>query len=65
VKDHLAEIPKDKPVIPVCHASMRSGQTTVILRDAGFPRVANLHGGMLLWQQMGLPVVRSTNTLPK
>ncbi len=58
LKDRLAEIPKDKPVIPVCHAGMRSGQATVILRGAGFPRVANLRGGMLLWQQMGLPVER-------
>ena len=58
LKDRLAEIPKDKPVIAVCHAGMRSGQATVILRGAGFPRVANLRGGMLLWQQMGLPVVR-------
>jgi glyoxylase-like metal-dependent hydrolase (beta-lactamase superfamily II)/rhodanese-related sulfurtransferase len=57
LRDRLAEIPKDRPVIPVCHAGMRSGQATVILRAAGFPRVANLHGGMLLWQQMGLPVV--------
>ena len=40
------------------------GQATVILRDAGFPQVANLHGGMLLWQQMGLPVLRSTSPLP-
>jgi len=60
LKDRLDEIPKEKPVIPVCHAGMRSGQATVILRDAGFPRVANLHGGMLLWQQMGLPVVRAS-----
>jgi rhodanese-related sulfurtransferase len=44
---------------------MRSGQATVILRDAGFPRVANLHGGMLLWQQMGLPVERGTSASPK
>ena len=65
LKDRLAEVPKDKPVIPVCHAGMRSGQATVILRDAGFSRVANLHGGMLLWQQMGLPVLRSTSPLPK
>jgi rhodanese-related sulfurtransferase len=57
LKNRWAEIPQDKPVIPVCHAGMRSGQATVILRDAGFPRVANLHGGMLLWQQMGLPVM--------
>jgi sulfur dioxygenase len=60
LKNRLGEVPKDKPVISVCHAGMRSGQATVILRDAGFPRVANLHGGMLLWQQMGLPVLRGT-----
>jgi sulfur dioxygenase len=65
LRDRLAEIPKDKPVIPVCHAGMRSGQATVILRDAGFPRVANLHGGMLLWQQMGLPILRGKSPLPK
>jgi rhodanese-related sulfurtransferase len=65
LKDRLAEIPPDKPVIPVCHAGMRSGQATVILRDAGFPRVANLHGGMLLWQQMGLPVLHSAGPSPK
>jgi len=47
-----------------CHAGMRSGQATVILRYGGLPRVANLHGGMLLWQQMGLPVQRSTGRLP-
>jgi len=63
--DRLGEIPKDKPVIPVCHAGMRSGQATVILRDAGFARVANLHGGMLLWQQMGLPVVRGSSPVTK
>jgi rhodanese-related sulfurtransferase len=48
-------------VIPVCHAGIRSGQATVILRQAGFPRVANLRGGMLSWQQLGLPVVRGVN----
>jgi len=32
-----------------------------IRTDAGFPRVANLHGGMLLWQQMGLPVLRANS----
>ena len=62
LKDRLAEVPKDKPVIPVCHAGMRSGQATVILRGAGFPRVANLRGGMLLWRQMALPVVRGAGS---
>lgn len=61
LKDRLAEIPKDKPVISVCHAGMRSGQATVILRNAGFQDVANLRGGMLLWQQIGLPVAGGVN----
>ena len=65
LKARLAEVPQDKPVIPVCHAGMRSGQATVILRQAGFARVANLRGGMLLWQQHGLPVAHGTDALPQ
>ena len=57
LKNRLDEVPRERPVVSVCHAGMRSGQATVILRQAGFPRVANLRGGMLLWQQLGLPVV--------
>jgi rhodanese-related sulfurtransferase len=38
---------------------MRSGQATVILSAAGFERYANVHGGMLLWSQLGLPVVKA------
>jgi rhodanese-related sulfurtransferase len=56
LRDRLTEIPTDRPVVTVCHAGTRSAQATVILRQAGFVRVANLRGGMLLWQQMGLPV---------
>jgi rhodanese-related sulfurtransferase len=52
------EVPKDRPVIAFCHAGMRSGQATVILRQEGFQRVANLHGGMLSWEELGLPTAR-------
>ncbi len=55
--ERLGELSPDRPIIPVCHAGMRSGQATVILRQAGFPRVANLRGGMLAWAQLGQPVV--------
>jgi len=55
LKARLSEIPRDRPVIAVCHAGMRSGQATVILRGAGFERYANMRGGMLLWSQLGLP----------
>lgn len=59
LKDRLGEVPTDKPVIAVCHAGMRSGQATVILRQGGFERVANLRGGMVTWHQLGLPVERN------
>jgi len=63
LKTRLAEIPTDKPVVAVCHAGMRSGQATVILRSGGLTRCANLRGGMLLWSQLGLPTrQRRTST---
>jgi sulfur dioxygenase len=58
LQGRLGELPRDRPVIAVCHAGMRSGQATVLLRQGGFTRVANLRGGMLTWHQLGLPVVR-------
>ncbi len=54
----LAAIPRDRPVVAVCHAGTRSAQATVILRKGGLVRCANLRGGMLLWKQLGLPTVR-------
>ena len=59
LKARLAEIPSDKPIVAVCHAGMRSGQATVILRGGGLARCANLRGGMLLWSQLGLPTRQS------
>jgi glyoxylase-like metal-dependent hydrolase (beta-lactamase superfamily II)/rhodanese-related sulfurtransferase len=58
LKGQLGELPRDRPVITICHAGIRSGQATVLMRQGGFTQVANMRGGMLLWQQMGLPVVR-------
>ncbi|MDB6002559.1 MAG: fold metallo-hydrolase [Rhizobacter sp.] len=58
LKGQLAELPQDRPVVTVCHAGMRSGQATVLLKQGGVTRVANMRGGMLMWHQLGLPVVR-------
>jgi len=60
LKARLAEVPRDKPVVAVCHAGTRSGQATVILRSGGVARSANLRGGMLLWSQLGLPTQQSS-----
>jgi len=49
-------LPKDRPIVTVCRAGGRSAQATLILRKAGFDRVANLAGGMLRWRAQEIPV---------
>jgi len=43
------ELNSDRPVVTVCRSGGRSAQATVILQRQGFEKVANLAGGMLLW----------------
>ena len=57
----FAEIGKDKPVAMVCRSGARSAQATVLLRNAGFEKVANLSGGMLRWRGQHFPVEGGTD----
>ena len=52
----FSEIKKDKPVVMVCRSGARSAQATVLLRNAGYSKVANLSGGMLRWRAQHFPV---------
>jgi len=49
----LDELPRDRPLVIVCRSGARSAQATVALQRSGFPRVANLNGGMLRWRGEG------------
>jgi glyoxylase-like metal-dependent hydrolase (beta-lactamase superfamily II)/rhodanese-related sulfurtransferase len=55
LRARVSEIPSDKPVVVVCQTGKRSGMGTVILEKAGRRRVANVHGGMVGWRELGLP----------
>lgn len=57
LRDRVADVPRDKPVVSVCRSGRRSAQATVILREKGRPDSANLAGGMLRWNALHLPVV--------
>jgi sulfur dioxygenase len=46
----IGELSKDKPIVMVCRSGARSAQATVLLRNKGITRVANLAGGMLRWR---------------
>ena len=55
LRDRIAEVRSDKPVVVICQTGKRAGMGTLILKKAGFKEVANLSGGMVAWRHLGLP----------
>ncbi|HUN70010.1 MAG TPA: MBL fold metallo-hydrolase [Burkholderiales bacterium] len=55
------KLTKEKPIVVVCRSGARSAQASVLLRNAGFGRVANLAGGMLRWRAQRFPVEGGTD----
>lgn len=55
LRARAAELTGDKPIVVTCQTGKRSAMATVILRKAGFQRLANLAGGMVRWRELGLP----------
>jgi len=49
---------KNAEIVAVCRAGIRSGTAAAILTALGFEHVSNLKGGMLEWNEAGLPVER-------
>jgi len=58
LRDRLAEVPTDIPIMTICRSGKRSVLAFSILKDAGWKEVANIQGGLLRWQREGLPVDR-------
>ncbi len=60
--DDLAEkyqtLPKDKPIVLVCHLGKLSPIAGRFLAVKGFKNVSRLDGGMMAWGRKGLPVVK-------
>jgi len=59
--NNMEQISKEKSVVVVCRSGARSAQATVMLKNAGFAKVANLAGGMLRWRAQHLPVEGGTD----
>jgi rhodanese-related sulfurtransferase len=51
VPDRLDELPRDKPLVVMCHAGGRSRLVAEFLTDNGFERVFNLQGGIDAWSR--------------
>ncbi|MEX2240939.1 MAG: MBL fold metallo-hydrolase [Burkholderiales bacterium] len=50
------ELDTEVPIVTVCRSGARSAQATVLLKQAGFEKAANLAGGMLRWRAQRYPV---------
>jgi adenylyltransferase/sulfurtransferase len=51
VPSRLAEIDRDREVIVQCRSGARSQRIAEFLKQAGYPRVVNLAGGILAWSE--------------
>ncbi len=55
VPGHLGELPREDPLIILCHHGSRSGMVAEFLRANGFTNVFNLAGGIDAWAQLVEP----------
>jgi sulfur dioxygenase len=55
------ELDAAMPIVTVCRSGARSAQATVLLKKAGYDRVANLSGGMLRWRAQRFAVEGGTD----
>lgn len=56
--DHLGDLPKDQTIVFICRSGNRSGKAAAYATMNGFNNVYNMQGGMLMWNQLLLPVER-------
>lgn len=48
---------RSKEIVFVCRSGGRSGQATILSRSLGYTHTVNMAGGMILWNELSLPVV--------
>ena len=49
IPDNVERLPRDRPVVVMCHHGIRSAQVVDYLRQAGLTNAVNLHGGIDAW----------------
>lgn len=56
IPENLKSIPTGKPVVFICRSGGRSSQAAAFAKSKGLSDVYNMQGGMLLWNQLQLPI---------
>lgn len=56
--DRLSSLPKDQTIVFICRSGARSAKATAYALMNGFTQVYNMQGGMILWNNLLLPIER-------
>ena len=56
--DHLTTLSKDHTIVFICRSGARSARAAAFAKMNGYEHVYNMLGGMLLWNNLQLPVER-------
>jgi hydroxyacylglutathione hydrolase len=58
LKHFLDSMKPESKIIFICRSGGRSAQATLYAQNMGFDDVVNMQGGMLEWNELGLPTVK-------
>jgi hydroxyacylglutathione hydrolase len=59
LRDHLAEIPRDRPIAVQCAGGYRSSIAASLLQQQGITDLVEVAGGLAAWEAAALPVASS------
>jgi rhodanese-related sulfurtransferase len=64
VLDAASSWDRSRPILLICRSGARSGRACEVLSRMGFSQMYNLIGGMLVWNELDLPVSREPTGTP-
>jgi rhodanese-related sulfurtransferase len=56
LEQRVNEVPRDQPVLAICHSGQRSLAAAGYLLQLGYASVSNVEGGTAAWIERGYPV---------
>ena len=55
-EQRVNEVPRDRPILAICHSGQRSLAAAGFLLHLGYTSVSNVDGGTAAWIERGYPV---------
>ena len=56
LEQRVNEVPRDRPILAICHSGQRSLAAAGYLQQLGYTSVTNVDGGTAAWVERGFPV---------